>query len=333
MNLIGNGPTEFFYNLTPEVIDASFFDLGLKPSGRVLALNSLENRVYEVEISDKELGTSVIVKFYRPNRWSRESILEEHEFLNELYELEIPVIAPLKIHNKTLHVEKHTGLYYALFPKVRGRLKDELNKEEIDQIGRLLGRIHNVGSVKNFQHRPNFTPENYILSHFEQLRSADFLPSDTVKNYLLIAEQIKTMILPYFQHLTFQRIHGDLHRGNILWTSNGPVVLDLDDCVNGPCEQDLWLLLSGRDEYSKNEREQFISAYETMSKKEINLSPFLMEAFRSMRLIHFNGWITKRWADPSFKNFYFTFESQNYWEAQLLDLKEQLGLLQDLSSN
>jgi Ser/Thr protein kinase RdoA (MazF antagonist) len=339
MNSVWDQETKYFYALTPEVIDRSLEFLGFRPSGRTFALNSLENRVYEVEVRNHPLLTPpfspdcVIVKFYRPGRWSREAIGEEHQFLWELKGHGIPVIAPLEIDGETLRECPTTGFFYTLFPKMRGRLKDELLPEEIEQIGRLTGRIHNVGASGEFHHRPVFHPKNYIDVHFEHLKSVDYLPATIVSHYLQLAAQLSSMITPYLDQLKFQRIHGDLHRGNIIWNAEGPWIVDFDDCAWGPREQDLWPLLPGRDEYSRKDQELFAKAYHSMAKEEVNLTEFMVESLRAMRIIHFNGWISKRWQDPSFKHSFSAFESESYWENQLLDLKEQIGYLQDALYN
>lgn len=327
--MLGDLETKYFYALTPEVIDNSLVIKGFRPSGRVLALNSLENRVYEVEVAGRD---NLIVKFYRPGRWSKNAILEEHRFLFELTELEISVVAPLQIENESLFTCPLTGFFYAIFPKIRGRLKDELDKEEIKQIGRMIARIHNAGSTLKFKDRPIFLPENYIDSHFETLRSNENLPKTLVVHYLTMANQLSSFIKPQFNHFKLQCIHGDLHRGNILWTNTGPMIVDFDDSVTGPRIQDLWLLLPGRDEYSRKDQELFLESYHTMARETISLTPFMVESLRSIRMIHFNGWIARRFSDPTFKRVYSHFESANYWETQLLDIKEQVGILQDLIS-
>ncbi|MEI8348439.1 MAG: serine/threonine protein kinase, partial [Pseudomonadota bacterium] len=295
MNSVWDQETKYFYALTPEVIDHSIEIRGLRASGRVFALNSMENRVYEVEVSPHDFWEdpfspdSVIVKFYRPGRWSREAIKEEHQFLLELHGYGIPVIAPLVFDDETLFECPTTGFFYVLFPKMRGRLKDELNKEEIEQIGRLAARIHQVGSAGTFSHRPFFHPKNYIDVHFDHLSKAEFLPKTTVSHYLQLAKDLSALITPVFDHFKIQRIHGDLHRGNILWTSKGPWVVDLDDCAMGPREQDLWPLLPGRDEYSLKDHEIFLEAYHSMSQDStgIYLPRLVIESLRTLRMIHF----------------------------------------------
>jgi Ser/Thr protein kinase RdoA (MazF antagonist) len=328
--------TQFFYELTPDVIDEAIVQIGLRPTGRVVALNSLENRVYDIEVHGlKDVvapysDESIVAKFYRPGRWTEAQLREEHRFLNELKEYEIPVVIPMEINGTTLHKHERTGLFYTIFPRVRARLKDELNKSEIEQIGRLLGRLHNIGRLGEFVHRPKFVPAIYLKSNLEELKNSEIIPSGLRENYQLLGTQIFNLITPFFEHLKFSRIHGDFHRGNILWTSNdGPFITDLDDCVMGPAAQDLWLLLPGRDPESMEENRNFLEAYHQMSREEVVLPRYLIEAFRAMRLIHFNAWIHKRYEDPTFKQAFYQFNTQNYWEQQLLDLKEQIALIQD----
>jgi Ser/Thr protein kinase RdoA (MazF antagonist) len=332
--------TQYFYSLTPDVIDQVVRDMGLRPLGRVLALNSLENRVYDVEVSglaplEGPFATdSVVVKFYRPGRWSLQTIQEEHSFLRELLNYEVPVVSPLEKNGETLFTHEETGLHYTIFPKVRGRLKDELNAEESTQIGRLIARLHNIGSQNLFQNRIQLNPFDWIKGNAQSVLEKDFIDNDLKNNYQTLVDMLYQQIEPVIQNLPRQRIHGDFHRGNILWTSQGPWITDLDDCVLGCRQQDLWLLFPGRDEWSKSMRDKFLEGYSEMSREPIHVSDLVTESLRTMRLIHFNGWIAKRWDDPIFKQMFTTFATRNYWEQQVLDLKEQMSLIQDaVSSN
>jgi len=336
--LIWGEETQFFHSLTPDQVFKASEILGKRLTGRVLTLNSLENRVYDVELA-QDLDTNVtpglsqrnvIVKFYRPGRWSQEQIKEEHFFLQQLVEFEVPAIAPLEIGGETLHYDEETKLSFALFPKVQGRLKDELNKEEIDQIGRIIGRVHNVGSMGNFTKRLNLNTETFIISHHRELQKTSFLSDkQSFRYYLDMLPMVAQVASPFIDQLQVQRLHGDFHRGNIVWTSTGPMVVDFDDCLTGPCEQDLWLLFPGKDEYSLTDRERFLSAYKEMTRKD-HLKINLVEVFRTMRMIHFNGWIAKRWDDQSFQRMFPQFNSDQYWDQQLLDLRIQLSLIQDI---
>lgn len=304
-----------------------------------MALNSLENRVYEVEVDDK-LSVEppfaqgfVVVKFYRPGRWKEDALLEEHAFLKELEEYEIPAINPISFDGQTLHKEPDSGLYYCVYPKVRGRLKDELNSDEIAQVGRLIARIHNIGALSSFQSRPKFHPKNYVEAHFKTLKNHDELPQTYVGHYIKLAQQLYPHLVQAVERLEVQRIHADVHRGNILWTEQGPWVLDLDDCAVGPREQDLWLILPGRDPYDKAEREKFLDAYSSMVNHDFFLSDGLVEILRTIRMIHFNGWVALRHNDPSFQRIYSDFTSEQHWQQQVLDLKEQFSIVEETLYN
>lgn len=329
----GAGPTQFFYTLTPDVIDQVLREHGLRPVGRVLALNSLENRVYDVEVTQYQRPEgpfspeSVVVKFYRPGRWDEATLLEEHRFLSQLNEFEIPVVAPLERDGQTLFRHEASGLLYTVFPKVRGRLKDELTVDEARQIGRLIGRLHNVGAMGAFSHRPTLAPHLWLTGNAQAVAELDFVPGDLKQSYQVLVTQLEGMIAPFFNQLPTQRVHGDFHRGNVLWTQAGAWITDLDDCVTGPRQQDLWLLFPGRDEWSLQMRGEFLEAYQEMARSAVPMTFALVEALRSMRMVHFNGWIAKRWADPVFPHTFTTFSSRNYWEQAVLDVKEQIGHL------
>lgn len=327
--------TKHFHQLTPEIVLEASEIFGKRLTGRIIPLNSVENRVYDIELAqniDVPKGfseTNVIVKFYRPGRWSKEQILEEHRFLENLSEFEVPVVAPLEFNQKTLHLHEETNLYFALFPKVMGRLKDELVKEEIDQVGRLIGRIHNIGSMGKFQHRLSLTPETFVENgrlELERIRPVDHL---AFSHYLELLKGLPALLKTQFHGIEFQRLHGDFHRGNIVWTSAGPYAVDFDDCLSGPVEQDLWLLFAGKDQYSLEDRERFLASYKEMTRKEF-LRMNLTEPLRTMRMVHFNTWIAKRWDDHSFQRLFPQFTSSNYWEQELIDLRQQIALIQDI---
>jgi Ser/Thr protein kinase RdoA (MazF antagonist) len=326
--------TQHFHSLTPDHVLAAAETRGKRLTGRVQALNSLENRVYDVELATAEdfgkgfSPTSVILKFYRPGRWSEAQILEEHRFLESLIEFEVPVVAPLEFNGKTLHLHEETNLWFTLFPKVQGRLKDELIKDEIDQVGRLIGRIHNIGSMSTFQHRLSLNPQTFIGYSRQELERLNPVEHMAFRHYLVLLEQLETILTPVFKNLEIQRLHGDFHRGNIVWTSAGPMAVDFDDCLMGPIEQDLWLLFGGQDEDGLKERDRFLDAYKEMTRKtHVRLG--LTEGLRTMRMVHFNTWIAKRWDDHSFQRIFPQFPTPSYWEGQLIDMRIQLGQLQD----
>lgn len=326
--------TKHFHELTPDHVLSATEKRGKRLTGRVMALNSVENRVYDVELASAEdfgkgfSSTNVILKFYRPGRWSREQILEEHRFLETLNEFEVPVVAPLEFNGSTLHVHEGNNLFFALFPKVQGRLKDELIKEEIDQVGRLIGRIHNIGSMGAFKHRLALTPSTFVEASRKTLTDLKPVEHMSFQHYLTLLDQLAPLLSSQFAHLEVQRLHGDFHRGNVVWTSAGPFAVDFDDCLTGPIEQDLWLLFAGLDEYSLADRERFLGAYKEMTRKsQVKLG--LTESLRTMRMIHFNAWIAKRWDDHSFQRLFPQFPSANYWDQQLIDLRVQMGLIQE----
>lgn len=327
--------TRHFHQLTPDHVLEAAELFGQRLSGRVMTLNSLENRVYDVELaSAQDFGkgfsaTNVILKFYRPGRWSKEQIEEEHRFLTTLLEFEVPVVAPLEIKSKTLHLHAETNLWFALFPKVQGRLKDELVGEEIDQAGRLIGRIHNVGSMGNFSHRLRLHPDTFVEASRQELLRLKPVPHQSFDYYVKLLENLYQLLLPLFQHVSVQRLHGDFHRGNIVWTSAGPMAVDFDDCLTGPVEQDLWLLFPGKDHYSLEDKNRFLSAYKEMTRKDF-IRTNLTEPLRAMRMVHFNAWIAKRWDDHSFQRVFPQFTSSNYWDQELIDLRSQLALIQDI---
>lgn len=326
--------TQHFHLLTPDHVMAAAELRGKRLTGKVMALNSLENRVYDVELASGEdfgkgfASNAVILKFYRPGRWSEEQILEEHTFLKNLTEFEVPVVAPLEWNGKTLHRHGETNLFFALFPKVMGRLKDEFNKEETEQAGRLIGRIHNVGSMGSFKHRLTLSPLTFIEMSRLELERVKPVEHYSFNYYLDLLKQLHSLLTPQFTHLKNQRLHGDFHRGNIVWTGAGPMAVDFDDCITGPIEQDLWLFLPGTDEDSNKERDVFLGAYEEMTKTE-HIRLGLTESLRAMRMVHFNVWIAKRWEDHSFQKMFPQYPSANYWDQQLIDLRVQLGQIQD----
>jgi Ser/Thr protein kinase RdoA (MazF antagonist) len=327
--------TRHFHLLTPDNVMNAAEGLGKRLTGRITALNSLENRVYDVELAspiEVEKGfspTNVIMKFYRPGRWSDKQILEEHRFLSTLIEFEVPVVAPIEFNGSTLHLHPETNLWFAVFPKVLGRLKDELIKEEIEQVGRLIGRIHNIGSMGTFAHRLALNPKTFIEANRIALEKVKPVDHISFTHYLKLLEQLQQILTPLFTHLPVQRLHGDFHRGNIVWTSAGPVAVDFDDCLTGPVEQDLWLLFPGKDQYSIDDRDRFLAAYKEMTRKD-HLKMNLTEALRAMRMVHFNTWIAKRWDDHSFQRVFPQFTSANYWDMELVDLRVQIGNLQDI---
>ncbi len=332
-NLWGNNPTQFFFELSPDLVLDTIESRGFVTTGRVLTMNSMENRVYEVEIESKSDNPSEhfkIIKFYRPGRWSKEQIEEEHEFLLDLKEAEVPVIAPLLFEDQSLFTLKEIDLHYAIFDKQGGRAPDEFNNEEIEQVGRLLARLHNIGGIKTAPHRLRLSPEIYLRSNLDFLLTNKMIPNHLELVYKNLLEQIYNQSKNRFANIHFQRIHGDCHLGNIIKRGDVFHLIDFDDMVMGPCIQDMWLLLPGRDEYAENLRSKMIASY--MDMRDFNFEELrLTEILRTLRMINYSAWIAKRYEDPAFKNAFPFFESPSFWETQINDLREQLYWIEQIN--
>jgi Ser/Thr protein kinase RdoA (MazF antagonist) len=330
----GAKETEYFYALTPHKILDAVEHFGFRCTGRSLALNSMENRVYDVEIDieDEKLPPNSperfrIIKFYRPGRWSKEQIQEEHSFLFDLVENEIPAVAPIKTEDGTSIFElPEINIFCAVFPKVGGRNPDELTDDQIPLVGRLLARLHNIGGIKNAEHRIQLTPETYGLQSLDYLLDNEILPEHLENRYADVVEDICEACSEDFARVEYQRIHGDCHLGNLLSGKQGLFWVDFDDMVRGPCVQDLWLMFPSRDEFSQEQLKKLIAAYEQMRPFD-HKSLRLIEPLRALRMIHFNAWIAKRWEDPAFKNTFVEFGTEKFWNEQIISLDEQLAFI------
>ncbi len=322
----GDSETQLFLDLKPEKILETVELLGKRSTGRVNALNSMENRVFEVELDDSK----VIAKFYRPGRWSREQILEEHQYLLDLKEQDIPVVAPIVFPSgSTLEKVKDAEIFCAIFPKQMGRNPQELNAEDLKRLGRLLARIHNTGSQRKAEHRIALNPDVYGIRNLEYLLETDSISYSVIDRYEEIVREICELSEPLFAEVASQRIHGDCHFGNILWGDEGPFLVDFDDMVNGPCVQDLWLICPGRDEDSLENLDTLIAGYEELREFD-HLSLDLIEPLRALRFVHFSAWIQKRWTDQTFQTNFPHFGSEKYWREELNDLNEQLELIRSI---
>jgi Ser/Thr protein kinase RdoA (MazF antagonist) len=320
--------TQFFFELTPERVLDAVERLGVRCTGRVIALNSMENRVYEVELDiDPSPGgsrweTYRVVKFYRPGRWTREQIAEEHAFLLDCKDSEIPVVTPLCFPDgSTLSEVPGTGIWYAVFPKVGGRILDEMTDAQLRQIGRLIGRMHGVGRRTQFQHRMKLTADTYGFSNLNYLRENKLIPGSVESHYMNLAERIFKLTSEWLEPVATQRIHGDCHIGNLLWDGQGCSIVDFDDALEGPCVQDIWLLTPGRDEQAERYRELLLEGYEMMNSFD-RRSLRLIEPLRALRMVHFTTWIARRFEDPAFKRIFVDYGSERYWREQLIALQE-----------
>ncbi len=307
-------PVATFFALTPDrVLDAVEVG-GLRCTGRCLPLRAFENRVYEVELVDER---RLVVKFYRPGRWSRETILDEHAFLADLTDAEVPAVAPIDIGTGAT-LSEIEGIYYAVFPKVRGRSLDELDAENRRRIGRTIGRMHAVGASRDAPHRPRVEVKRYILEPLEVLMAGGFIPEGLAPRYRDVAVRIAEAAAKVLATARVQRIHGDLHWGNILWTPD-PLLVDFDDCMVGPPAQDLWLLARGYSDEARQMREDLLEGYELF--REFDRGTLaLCEPLRALRIVYMSGWIARRWDDPSFPNAFPMFRNHNYWTQEYEEL-------------
>lgn len=313
-----------FFSLTPDHVLEAVERSGNPTTGLCYPLNSLENRVYEVELEDR---TRVITKFYRPGRWGRDTILDEHRLLAALVDIEIPACAPIPFADgSTLH-QTASGISFTLFPKVGGRAPEELTIQEYEQLGRLLGRIHNASAALDLQHRPMITPESYGTRCLSVILDKGTMSDGVKARYQDAVSQLVSIGQQRFQDKELMVIHGDCHKGNLLRGPEGWFFLDFDDMGQGPPAQDLWLLLPARREESKQEIEALVTGYEQFRAFD-HSSLRLIELLRGLRYVRYAAWITSRWDDPSFKRAFDTFGDDRYWEQQTADIYEQISVLQ-----
>lgn len=313
--------------LGPDLILDAIESQGWRCNGRFLALNSYENRVYQIGIEE---APALVAKFYRPQRWSDAAILEEHAFAAELVEEEIPVIAPLaNEQGETLHQFK--GFRFALFRSAGGRHPELDRDEHMEWVGRYLGRIHGVGARNKFKHRQRLDVDNMAVASYQYLLEQGFIPQELVLAYRTIAEDVVRSVKYRFEMvgaLRTLRLHGDCHAGNVLWADAGPAIVDLDDCLTGPAVQDLWMLLSGDRDEMEHQLAVLMRGYEQFFEFD-PIELLLVEALRAMRMMHYSAWLARRWHDPAFTTAFPWFNTPRYWEDQILALREQLAALDE----
>ncbi|MGL4958971.1 MAG: serine/threonine protein kinase [Plesiomonas sp.] len=318
-----SGSAFAFQTLSPDLIMDALEAVGLRVDSGLLALNSYENRVYQFLDEDRR---RYVVKFYRPGRWSEGQILEEHQFAQELADAEIPVVAALVLNGQTLH--RYQDFLFAVFPSVGGRQYEVDNLEQLEWVGRFMGRLHQQGRKQRFAERPTMGLDEYLYQPRDFLQQSGFIP-DGLRNVFfsdlnLLISEIEQRWYADWQPL---RLHGDCHPGNILWR-DGPLFVDLDDARNGPAMQDLWMLLNG----DRNERlmqlDLLIESYSEFSDftaREVQL----IEPLRGLRMVHYMAWLARRWEDPAFPRSFPWFAEPRYWEQQILACKEQIAALRE----
>ncbi|WP_394223660.1 serine/threonine protein kinase [Alteromonas gracilis] len=319
--------TDFsFSGLSPDTILDALESQGIFLQSGLLALNSYENRVYQFLAED---GQRYVAKFYRPGRWTDAQILEEHAFATELLENEIPLAAPIALNGSTLHHHKveETDYRFALFPSVGGRQFENDNLDQLEWMGRFIGRIHRVAHSKGFAHRPSIDIESYLNEPKHVLEQSTLLPGHLKTAFFAILEPVIEATKKAYKPTSNIRLHGDCHPGNILWR-DGPTFVDLDDCRMGPAIQDLWMMLSGDRQQQLLQLDTLVEAYEefhTFDSSQL----VLIEPLRAMRMVHYMAWLSRRWEDPAFPRAFPWFAEDKYWEGQILALKEQLSVLQE----
>ena len=313
--------THAYAALTPDVVLDACTAAGLRADGRLLPLNSYENRVYQVWLED---GSARVLKFYRPGRWTAQQIEEEHAFARELADREIPVVAPV-------YTGTHAGFLFALYPRRGGRAPNLDDPKTLEWIGRFIGRIHAVGALTPFKSRPSLDVESFGNEPRAFLLSSGLVPGDLVDAWKAVTEQALAGVKRCYQtagEVRAIRLHGDCHPGNILWTEDGPHFVDLDDARMGPAVQDLWMLLSGERAAMSLQFSHVLAGYEDFAELD-RRELYLVEALRTLRLIHYSAWIARRWDDPAFPTAFPWFNTQRYWQDRILELREQIALMEE----
>jgi len=315
-----------FAALTPDALLDAVESLGLRPSGHLLALNSYENRVYQIGMDD---GPPLVAKFYRPARWSDSQILEEHHFVAALVASEIPVVPALTFDGRTLH--QHGDFRFSLFERRGGRTPELDRAGVLEWIGRFLGRIHALGAIEPYTLRPSLNPQSFGIEPLEYLLQSGQIPSELFEVYRSVAQQALEGVTRCYARageVKALRLHGDCHASNVLWTDAGPHFVDFDDSRMGPAVQDLWMLLSGERAEQTQQLCELLAGYEDFCEFEPR-ELYLIEALRTLRLIHYSAWLARRWHDPAFPAAFPWFGTQRYWQDRILELREQIALMDE----
>lgn len=314
--------TDLFLGLTPERVLEAVEAAGLRCNAVCYPLNSFENRVYEVELEDR---SRIIAKFYRPGRWSEEQILEEHAFIDDLVAAEIPACPVLAFPDGST-LKRQEGIFYSLAERRGGRAPDELTDELAERLGMLVGRMHGVAAAGEAPHRLRLNADTYVRSNLEWLRQHETVPRAWRDRYFAAAEELADRAEGLLEGVAVQRLHGDLHLGNLLLRDGRFNVLDFDDMVVGPPVQDLWLALPGRDADTRRQRQVFLEGYERFRLFD-HTTLQLIEPLRGLRLVHFATWLARRWHDPIFPATWSQFGTEDYWRQETEALEEILRLM------
>ena len=316
-----------YLSLHPDDILDAVDSLGFRSDGRLLALNSYENRVYRVGIEDER---PVVTKFYRPARWSDAALLEEHDFAHELAEQEVPIVPPTRYAGETLHF--HGAFRFSVSEYRGGRTPELDDMNLLHQIGRLVARIHRCGESHPFEHRPFLDVESFGVRSHDYLLENGLIPRDLEPAYTSICEHLFAGIRGCYEragHTQQLRLHGDFHPGNVLVDGEIVHIVDLDDARMGPAVQDLWMFLSGDRAEQTPQLEELLEGYtefHDFDARELHL----IEALRTLRIMHYAAWLARRWRDPAFQRAFPWFDSHRYWDEHMLALREQAALMEEL---
>lgn len=318
--------THPYAGLSPDRVLEAVESLGFHPDARVFALNSYENRVYQVGLEDSD---PIIVKFYRPGRWSQAQIHEEHAFAIELQSHEIPVVAPIEFPHGTL--SEFDGFQIAVFPRCPGRAPELDNLDNLLVMGRFVARIHAIGALSDFSHRRQLDLDGFAVQSREFLLENDFLPMELLPAYESLSQDLIDRMSDRFAAsgpLHLLRIHGDCHPGNVLWNNETPQFVDFDDTLMGPAIQDLWMMLSGDRNQRQAQLLELAEGYNEFFDFRAGELP-LIETLRTLRLMHYSAWLARRWEDPAFPLSFPWFNTPRYWSEHILELREQLSALDE----
>lgn len=318
-------PPPPYAGLTAERVLDALDSAGIRGDGRMIALNSYENRVYQLWRDDEP---PVVAKFYRPLRWTDEAILEEHALLGELVEREIPAVAPMTLGGRTLNA--FDGFRFSVFARHGGRAPELELRGTLEHLGRFIARLHTVGAAGRFVHRPALSIESFGDASRSFLMDHGFVPDELRPAWQSVVDQALDGVRSAYRGRAFAtlRLHGDCHAGNVLWTDDGPHFVDFDDACTGPAIQDLWMLLSGDRAAMESQLGVLIGAYESF--RDFDRGELaLIEPLRTLRLIHYSAWLARRWDDPAFPAAFPWFNTQRYWQDRILELREQIALMDE----
>ncbi|WP_311753854.1 serine/threonine protein kinase [Proteus columbae] len=314
-----------FQGLSPDNIWDALVKIGFYPESGLTELNSYENRVFQFMDEHRQ---RYVVKFYRPQRWSYEQIKEEHEFVLALKEAEVSVAAPLMINSETVHFSDN-GFYFAIFPSIGGRAYETDNLFQLEEVGRTLGRIHQIGRKKNYEYRPTVSIAEYLIAPKLEFESSSLIPNNLKPQFIEVIDKLIHDVRPRIEDSTWQilRLHGDCHPGNILWRDE-VVMVDFDDSRMGPAVQDFWMLLNGSRQEQVIQLDTILESYyeyQDFDLRELSL----IEPLRAMRMVHYLAWVLKRWNDPAFPRAFIWFQEQDFWFKQLALFKGQVEQLNE----